>query len=149
MKMWRKGNDNVPFCHPAALWDKGREKEGAGHKGRKKEKSKCRSRKRQESAWLRNRRGRKQTWEGAEGRKCWWVAVTSGVVEVFQQCASLLLSNVHLVLQVLGTRRHKRVSNHPGNHHTQGDRELACRLMTSHDICCQKGVGTPQLTPKI
>lgn len=45
---------------------------------------------------------RKQRWEGTrkEGRR-WCFAIASCVVEIFQQCASPLLSNVHLILQIL------------------------------------------------
>lgn len=48
-------------------------------------------------------RGRKQRDGRArkEGGRCWCFAVASGVVEILQQRASPLLSNVHLILQIL------------------------------------------------
>lgn len=67
-------------------------------------------------------------WGGCEGEEALWpVAVTSGVVEIFQQCAPLLLGDVHLILQVLGTSRHQfntaRLSGNLGHwkHDAQND----------------------------
>lgn len=97
---------------------------GVRHKGRKEKKANAeaeRDKTRVSMAETTVMEGSKRGSAGATGRRCWRVAATSGVVEIFQQRASLLLSNVHLVLQVLGTSRHQRDSNYQGNHHTQGD----------------------------
>lgn len=56
-------------------------------------------------------------WEGKKGRQergqvgrkgCWCFAVALGVVEILQQRASPLLSNVHLILQIL---HHENITN--------------------------------------
>lgn len=98
----KKGKIMVHLCHPARLCQREREREGKTQKREGEKKANLKA-ERRESAWLRNCRGRKQI--RAKGRRCWRVAAASGVVEIFQQCASLLLSDVHLILQILGTSR--------------------------------------------
>lgn len=90
-----KADTIVPFCDPAALWESEegktertrqtrecREAKGGCTKGWSWHGSKYRKEVRREMLVLRSHDG------------------ASGVVEILQQCASSLLSNVHLILQV-------------------------------------------------
>lgn len=109
VKMRRgRGDTIVPFCDPAALWEW---EEG---KDRKEDANEWVQRSRREgSVWLHRRivvEGSKGGRARKEGGRCWCFAVASGVVEILQQRASPLLSNVHLILQIL--EKNKTTTKH-------------------------------------
>lgn len=98
----------MPFCDPAALWEW---KEG---KDRKEEANERVQKQKKGSSMtaLKDGRGRRQRWEAKEvkeeerqERDAGALQVASGVMEILQQCTSSLLSNVHLILQILESKQ--------------------------------------------
>lgn len=122
LKSYNKCNHGGKWCPGAITWGEGENEKRKGRynrailwpcsimgvrggKDRKEDANERVQRSRREgSVWLHWRmvvEGSKGGRARKEGGRCWCFAVASGVVEILQQRASPLLSNVHLILQIL------------------------------------------------